>query len=116
MSVALHEDGRVLVIKLTGKLGKEDYEHLIPEVERLTKQHGKLRMLIEMHDFQGWTASALLLHLRDAERIGLVGHTSCEQGMAVFCKPFTNAPIRYFDRGEAGQAETWIHTNVLFAQ
>ena len=116
MSVDLREDGKVLVIKLTGKHVKEDYEDLVPEVERLIKQHGKLRMLVEMHDFHGWTAGALLKHLRDAERIGLVGHTSWEQGMAVFCKPFTTAPIRYFDQSEADQAEAWIHTNLLVAQ
>ena len=52
MSVNLHEDGKILVVKLTGKLTKEDYEHFTPEV-------GKLRMLIQMHDFHGWTAGAL---------------------------------------------------------
>ncbi len=56
MSVDLHEDGKILVINLTGKLTKDDYERFIPEVERLVKQHGKLRMLVQMHDFHGWTA------------------------------------------------------------
>jgi hypothetical protein len=30
MSVELHEDGKILVIKLTGKLTKEDYEQFAP--------------------------------------------------------------------------------------
>jgi len=30
-TVELHEDGKTLVINLTGKLTKEDYEHVIPE-------------------------------------------------------------------------------------
>ncbi len=48
MSVDLYEEagGKILVIKLTGKLTKEDYEHFIPEVERLIKQHGRIRMLV----------------------------------------------------------------------
>ncbi|MGN6545415.1 MAG: STAS/SEC14 domain-containing protein [Aureliella sp.] len=121
MSASLQElaGGHVLVINLTGKLTKEDYEHFMPEVERLIKEHGKLRMLVRMHDFHGWTAGALwedikfdMKHLRDIERIAMVGDKAWEHGMAVFCKPFTGATIRYFDQSEAGQAETWLESDV----
>jgi hypothetical protein len=80
-------------------------------------------MLIQMHDFHGWTAGALwqdiqfdLQHFRDIERLALVGEKAWEHGMAVFCKPFTTATIRYFDRSEADQAEAWIHSDLLVAQ
>jgi hypothetical protein len=123
MSVELHEDGRILVIKLTGKLTKNDYEQFAPEVERLIKQHGKLRMLVQMHDFHGWTVGALwqdikfdLKYFRQIERLALVGEKTWEHGMATFCKPFTTATIRYFDRSEAEQAEEWIHADLLVAQ
>lgn len=58
MSVDLHEEEgiKVLVVKMSGKLTKEDYREFVPGVERLIKQHGKLRILCEMHDFHGWTA------------------------------------------------------------
>jgi hypothetical protein len=125
MSVDLHEeaDGKILVIKLTGKLAKEDYEQFVPELERLIKAHGKLRMLVQMHEFHGWTASALwqdikfeLKHFRDVERLALVGEKAWEHGMAVFCKPFVTATIRYFDRSEAEQAEAWIGADLPVAQ
>ena len=51
--------GKVLEIQLTGKLAKEDYEQLVPAVERLVKEHGRIRILVEMRDFHGWTAGAL---------------------------------------------------------
>ena len=125
MSVNLHEEasGKILVVKLTGKLTKEDYEQFTPEVERLVKQHGKLRILVQMHEFHGWSAGAVwqdikfdLKHFRDIERLALVGEKSWEHGMAVFCKPFTAATIRYFNRDEADQAETWIHAGLLVAR
>ena len=121
MSVNLHEEasGHVLAINLTGKLDKEDYEHFIPEVERLIQEHGKLRMLVRMHDFHGWTAGALwedlkfdMKHLRDIERIAMVGDKAWEHGMAVFCKPFTGATIRYFDQSEADQALAWLEADM----
>ena len=59
MSVALQEDadGEVLIVILSGTLSTEDYDRLVPEVERLIKQHGKIRMLVQMHDFHGWTVA-----------------------------------------------------------
>jgi hypothetical protein len=125
MSVNLHEEasGKILVVKLTGKLTKEDYQQFTPEIERLIKQHGKIRMLVQLHDFHGWTVSAIwedikfdLKHFQDVERLALVGEKAWEHGMAVFCKPFTSATIRYFNRGEAEQAEAWIRAALLVAQ
>jgi hypothetical protein len=122
MAVDLQEDagGKILVIKLTGKLTKEDYEHFVPKVEGLIKEHGKLRILVQMHDFQGWAGGALwqdikfdLKNFRHIERLALVGEKSWEHGMAVFCKPFTTATIRYFDHNEIDQAETWIHADMM---
>jgi len=107
--------GKVLEIQLTGKLAKEDYEHLVPAVERLVKEHGRIRILVEMRDFHGWTAGALwqdikfdAKHFKDIERVAMVGETKWQQGMAMFCKPFTTAKIRYFDRPAIDQAREWL--------
>lgn len=80
MSVELHEDagGKIVAIKLTGKLTKEDYEHVTPAVERLIKQHGKVRMLVQLHDFHGWTAGALGGHQVRPET--LPGHRTAGAG------------------------------------
>ena len=117
MSISLREeaDGKVLVIRLGGKLTKADYEHFVPEVERLIRRHGKVRMLVQMHDFHGWTLSALwddikfdVKHFAHIERLALVGESKWEAGMAAFCKPFTTASIQYFDEAKAREALNWI--------
>src|SRR5579859_3172437 len=107
--------GKVLEVGLTGKLTEEDYQIFIPVVERLVKEHGKIRMLVDMHDFHGWTMGALwqdikfdVKHFRDIERVAMVGETQWEHGMAVFCKPFTAAKVRYFYRAEIDQARSWL--------
>jgi hypothetical protein len=108
--------GKVLEVRVSGKLTKGDYEHFVPEVERLIGQHGKLRVLFDMHDFHGWSAGALwedikfdMKHFRDIERLALVGERKWEAGMAGFCRPFTAATIRYFDRAQAEEAHRWVH-------
>lgn len=110
-------EGKVLEVQITGRLSKMDYEHFAPVVEELIKQRGKIRMLIEMHDFHGWTAGALwqdikfdAKHFKDIERIAMVGETKWQHGMSVFCKPFTTAKIRYFDQGSTEEARAWLHS------
>jgi hypothetical protein len=121
MSVELHEelDGKLLVLNLRGKLAKEDYDLFTPEVEKAVEKHDKVRMLVRMQDFHGWTMSALwedikfdLRHFADIERLALVGDKRWESGMAVFCKPFTTAKIRYFDTSKDDEATVWIHEGI----
>ena len=107
--------GNVLEIKVTGKLTKEFYEEFVPKVDAQIEEHGKVRILFEMHEFHGWTAGALwedtkfaMHHWRDIERLAIVGETKWQKGMAVFCKPFTMAKVKYFDRDDVEQARTWV--------
>jgi hypothetical protein len=109
------EGGQVLEVQVRGKLAKEDYEQFVPGFERLVKQHGKVRVLFEMVDFHGWKVAALwadikfdLKHLADIERLAMVGDKQWEKGMSVFCRPFTTAKIRYFDRAAVAEARAWL--------
>jgi hypothetical protein len=121
MSVNFREeaDGKIVAIALSGKLGKADYERFLPRVEQLVQRHGKIRMVIHMYDFHGWTMGALwedlkfdVKHFSHIERLALVGEKAWEHGMAVFCKPFTTAKIRYFDRSQEAEAEAWIRADL----
>lgn len=109
------KDGKILVVRVTGRLDKEDYEKFTPDVEQLIAQHGKIRVLLETHDFHGWTAGALwedikfdAKHFSDIERLAIVGEKKWEKGMATFCKPFTTAEVRFFEHDKADEASAWI--------
>ena len=117
MPVELNETGggKVLEIRLSGKLTSADYENFVPSVEGLIKEHGKLRLLVVLHDFHGWTMGAMwedmkfdYRHFHDIERLAIVGEKKWEAGMAAFCKPFTSAKIQYFDQSKAADAQAWI--------
>jgi hypothetical protein len=117
MSVELQQEagGKWLRVQLSGKLTKEDYQQFVPEIEKLIGREGKLRVLVRMHDFHGWTMGALwedikfdLKHFADIERLALVGERKWEAGMAMFCKPFTRASIRYFDEAQYDEAQRWV--------
>ncbi len=117
MPIELHEEngGKLLVVNVRGKLAAADYEHFVPEFERLTQKHGKLRLLFDMTGFHGWEAAALwedikfdVKHFADIERLAMVGEKKWEKGMALFCEPFTSAEIRYFDHADMAAARTWL--------
>ncbi len=117
MPIQLNEEngGKMLAVHVAGKLAKADYEHFVPEFERLVRQHGKLRVLFDMSTFHGWEAGALwedikfdIKHFADIERLAMVGEKKWQHGMATFCKPFTKATIRYFDHADAAEARKWL--------
>ncbi len=115
IKLAEEAESNILNVKASGKLTTENYEEFTPAVERMIQQHGKIRVLIELEDFHGWTAGALwqdtkfaVKHFSDIERLAFVGETKWEKGMATFCKPFTTAEIRYFAHEQADEARKWI--------
>jgi len=117
MPIQLNKEsaGKRIVVHVCGKLAKVDYEHFVPEFERLVAQYGRLRILFDMTSFHGWDAGALwadtkfaVHHFGDIERIAMVGEKKWQQGMATFCKPFTKATIRYFDHADAAKAREWL--------
>ena len=117
MPVQLKEkdDGKVLEVRVTGKLVHEDYQRFVPEFDRLVKEHGKIRLLFEMIDFHGWEAQAAwddlklgVKHFADIERIAMVGDKKWEKWMAAFCRPFTKAKVRYFQSHAIEEARDWL--------
>ena len=119
MTIAVQElAGRGFVeIDLTGKLSGEDYEVYRPRIEQLIREHGKLRLLVHMHDFHGWTPGGLwqdmkfdVKHFKDLERIAFIGDKKWEEGMSKFCKAFTTAEVRFFEESRIDAAREWLAT------
>jgi hypothetical protein len=111
----LEADGKILTVSASSTLSRDDYEHFVPEFERLIQQHGKIRILFVMTEFRGWDAGALwedlkldFKHWGDVERLAMVGDKAWEKGMSYFCKPFTTAKIRYFDHVQIDEARQWL--------
>lgn len=110
-----HDDLGYLEVLLTGKLTRQDYETNGPRIEQLIREHGKLRMLVELRDFHGWTFGGLwedvkfdARHFHDVERLAIVGDKRWQEGMTLFCRPFTTAKIRYFESFEIDDACRWL--------
>lgn len=105
---------KILAFKLSGKLHDADYQTFVPAVDAAAKD-GKVRLLAQFHDFQGWDLPALwddikfsTTHCTKIDRIALVGEKAWEKWMAAVCKPFTMAKIQYFDVAQIAEAKKWL--------
>lgn len=117
ITITEREGGKLSEVLISGKLAKTDYQNFVPEVEGLIKKFGKVRLLVDMVNFHGWSAGALwedikfdVKHFSDIERIAFVGEKSWQEQMSKFCRPFTKAEIRYFDHGNIEQARAWLNS------
>ena len=106
------QDGKVIVVRLSGTLSAEDYARFTPSVEAAVQQHGTIRIVVAMSDFHGWKMAALwedvkfeAKHFHHIERLAMVGDRAWERGMAAFCMPFTTADKPA--RADVGAAESF---------
>jgi hypothetical protein len=106
----------VVGFKLSGKLHDEDYKTMVPEFDAAIEKAGKIRILAWFHDFEGWDMHAVwddtkfaTTHCSKIERIAMVGEKSWEKWMAMFCKPFTLAKVKYFDVADVEEAWKFLN-------
>lgn len=108
-------DGRVLRIHVYGKLGKQDVDHLAAQIGRLVKRYGRIRVLLELHDFQGWSASAFweelkleLRHYGEIERLAVVSEQNWLPDLSQFVQPLASTESRRYDMNEKQAARQWV--------
>jgi hypothetical protein len=118
MSAVIQEEvgTKFVEMDLRGKLDREDYKKFVPELETLIKNRGKLRLLVHMHDFDGWTAGGVfeelkfdVKHFNDFERVAIVGDKKWEQRMSHISKPLTKAEVRFFPEAMKLEAQAWLN-------
>ena len=109
---------QVVGLRLSGTLHDDDHERFVPMMEGIFTVVGNVRLFIQLEDFHGCDLHAAwddlkfgLKHYSDFERIAMVGDHKWEEWMASFCKPFTNAKVKYFDRSEVEAAWKWLQEN-----
>lgn len=108
-------EGRVVKVIAAGKLTRRSYDSFTPELDGLIETHGKIRILFEMLDFDGWTMGAAWEDLKfgcknfnHIERIAIVGDRKWEKAMVIVCRPFTRAKLHYYDIVDVEVAMKWI--------
>ncbi|MBI4675157.1 MAG: STAS/SEC14 domain-containing protein [Chloroflexi bacterium] len=114
MIEVLRNEGNFLAFRLSGKLHDADYKQFMPLIQTAADK-GKLHLLVEMQNFEGWDPQALWDDIRlDAqygdkiERLAVIGDRAWQAWMTKICRPFTSARIEYFDARDTQGAWAWV--------
>jgi hypothetical protein len=110
--------GNVIVMTLSGKLTHEDYGEIVPFLAKFIKKYKKIRLLIELDNFQGWEIRATLDEIIflfrygfHVERIAFLIHATQDQLAVLLDRPFGRAlgeNIKYFRHRFCEEAWEWI--------
>ncbi|MEI9898037.1 MAG: STAS/SEC14 domain-containing protein [Chthoniobacter sp.] len=107
--------GRVLEVNLHGKLCRRDFDQIVPETEKLIGRFGKIRILVTLHDFDGWDWGGFweeikweAKHFNHVDRIAIAGDSRWHRRLAGVCSAFTTARVRYFDLDSLDLAYQWV--------
>ena len=111
--------GNEVGFRVSGKLTDRDFREFIPQVEQLIDKNGRIRLLFELDDFHGWDLQAAwddfkfsLKHLRDIERLAVVGDREWEEWMVRLAKPFAMSKVKYYDKHRLHEAWEWLREGV----
>ena len=109
--------GNIFGVKASGKLTHSDYRQiLIPRLESLFEQHGKLNVLFLMDaDFDGWELDAAwddasygLRHNADFGKLAIVGGPAWVEWCIKLAGFLMKGEIRVFSSQQVAEAWDWI--------
>jgi universal stress protein A len=113
LTIEPHTPDNVVVGHASGKLTHEDYEDFRGRVEQMIREHGSVRVLLDLNDFHGWDLRAAwddlklgLQHPGRFDRCAILGDRKWEEWMTKLAKPFFR--VEYFDRSQREAAWRWL--------
>ena len=110
---------KIVSMKFSDVLDREDYELFVPQLEGLFKGNDKIRFLIELEEFKGLTPGALweeakfsFKHFSDIDRLAVTGENKIEKIITEIATPFTKAEVRFFHTSKTDEAKKWLYEQV----
>lgn len=105
----------LVAICMEGVISVQDYQTLLPHIKRHIEQYDRIRILIELKNFQGIQPSAILRLLPYAfkyskyiEKKAFITDERWVYGWAKFFRPFLVTQVRCFSPTNLEEAWKWL--------
>lgn len=107
----------VAAFKATGEVTKEDYENiLVPEIERVDKQHGHIHFMMEMEtpvknfSLGAWLQDAWqgLKHFRGWKKVAIVTDEKGLEKFTGFFSAMIPGSSKGFSLSQLNEAKQWV--------
>src|SRR5258706_1266512 len=93
--------GRLVALRVAGKLTKEDMVTVAPPLEEKIRENGKVDLLCDMTDLHGWSLGGFLAelkfyakHPKDFRRVAGITGKPIQPVLGVSLKPFAPTAIK----------------------
>jgi stage II sporulation SpoAA-like protein len=104
-----------LSVKVSGELNKEMESRLVETAEATIGDAEQVRLLIQAHDFHGWSEiKALWMHLkfalgvhRKVDRLAIVGEEAWQKRLSATAGAVLGVDARFFDHDQLETARKW---------
>jgi hypothetical protein len=113
------ENDNTLVFHFGGQLSQVQYKQFQEQIEALGKEHGKIKLLVILEDFQGWEAGDGWADTTDMtdridpylKKMAVVGEEKWQDKIEVFTlKGLRPVPIEYYVNDEQA-ARQWLNSD-----
>jgi len=102
--ITMRQEDGLAVLEVTEKIRREDYQRIVPELEKILDEKGRLRCLVHLHDINGIEPRALLeelkfdlAHRKHFERCAVVGDRPWERVATKLGQMWFAGDVRFFD-------------------
>jgi len=109
-------ENRVLKITASEQLTLDDYEQMLPELEKMFSRHDDLRFYIDLNNVSGIEMGALwedikfdYEHRHQFGKIAIVGDKKWQQWATTISAPFFDSKIKFFDKQQSNEAWNWVN-------
>jgi hypothetical protein len=117
IEVMPESQGNIFGVKVSGKITSREYEEvIIPPVDAIIKEYGKVRFMWFLDDnFQGAEAGAVwddtkfgLKHRNDFEKLALVGGSTWMEWLTKLAAKIISGEAKTFPREQLREAWDWL--------
>ncbi|MGP4844332.1 STAS/SEC14 domain-containing protein [Marinobacter sp. 1Y8] len=110
-----HPDIKTVEIIVDGKFTAEEFNDIAPKMEAFIEQHGKVKIIEILRDFDGFDFSVLkdgikfdMEHLKDYSHCAVVSDSGWIGPVARVMSKFLDLDVRVFKASEEADARAWI--------
>ncbi len=108
-------NGNIIGFKVTGKFTGDEMKAFADRIDSVVAEAGPVQLLVELKDLGGieldvlWEkAKFAFAHLRDIERMAVVGDRLWEEWWVKMAGALLRAETRYFDEDDIDAAWAWL--------
>lgn len=111
----IETDKNIFSAEVSGMITKEDVESVIPMVEELIENYGRIKCLIILNEVQGYTVGGFLAdfnfyfkHVANFDYMAMVGDKEHSGPMETLFEYLMPNKAKYFGLDELEQAKEWL--------